>query len=521
MITALLPLASFFSAAAALAVEIAVVRLGAPHVGQSLLPWSAAIVAVLCGLALGHLLGGQVGGEQARQARLRATLAAAWAAAGLGALLMPVLAPTVAAALAGPEGPGAAAVAGLSALALPPSIAAGFVLPVLLRCAVAEQDYGAPQRVAAILAGSAAGSVAGTAAAGFLLLETLGAAGLTRGVGLLWLLLAATVVPWQGLLARAAALSVAGFAVVLFLTPLPITCQEETRYTCIRLHDQSLPSGKLLRFMVLDEGVHSASDRDDPARLHLGYAALTDRLARPVLEASGAPRALVIGGGGATLPRAWAATLPNAHITVAELDARVASTAAASMWASGPQMQTLVGDGRAALRGLSAGTSYDVVLMDAYRTQSVPPHLVTREYAALVTARLAPGGVYLSNVIDRTQTMQLSLAVATTLALVFPRVELWVPEVTADGMTNVVVAAWRAPARPGPEALEVRATVWDAGGAARNEAVRWHRLSPAEAQERWPAACPLVLTDDHAPVDRLLAGLHTCRRTADRRAHRN
>ena len=110
MITALLPLASFFSAAAALAVEIAVVRLGAPHVGQSLLPWSAAIVAVLCGLALGHLLGGQVGGEQARQARLRATLAAAWAAAGLGALLMPVLAPTVAAALAGPEGPGAAAV---------------------------------------------------------------------------------------------------------------------------------------------------------------------------------------------------------------------------------------------------------------------------------------------------------------------------------------------------------------------------------------------------------------------------
>ncbi len=421
MSPALLPAASFLSAAAALAVEIAVVRLGAPQVGQSLLPWSAAILAVLCGLAVGHVLGGPAGGGQAGRARLAATLAGAWVAAGLGALLMPLFAAPVATLLAGPDGPGVAAVAGLATLAVPPSIAAGFALPLLLRLAVAGEADGAPRRVAGILAGSAAGSVAGTAAAGFLLLEALGAAGLARAVGLLWLLLAG-LAAWG---ARGAVVPVAAGAVAaaaLLLAPLPAACDEETRYTCIRLHDQALPGGGLLRFMVLDEGVHSASDRDEPARLHLGYAAVADAIARPVLAAAAAPRALVIGGGGATLPRAWAAALPHARIAVAELDGRVARAAAQAMWADSPAIETMVGDGRAVLRALPADALQDVVLMDAYRTRSVPPHLVTREFAALVRARLAPGGVYVSNVIDAAATMQLSIAVAATLGEVFPRV---------------------------------------------------------------------------------------------------
>ena len=63
MISALLPVIVFLSAAACLAVELAIVRLGAPHVGQSLLPWTAAITAVLLGLTLGHVLGGRIVGN--------------------------------------------------------------------------------------------------------------------------------------------------------------------------------------------------------------------------------------------------------------------------------------------------------------------------------------------------------------------------------------------------------------------------------------------------------------------------
>ncbi|MGB6077846.1 MAG: fused MFS/spermidine synthase, partial [Xanthobacteraceae bacterium] len=76
MIRLLLPLAVLLSAAASLTVELAIVRLGAPYLGQSLLPWSAAIVSVLLGLTIGHMLGGLTGGETATSHALRGWLSA-------------------------------------------------------------------------------------------------------------------------------------------------------------------------------------------------------------------------------------------------------------------------------------------------------------------------------------------------------------------------------------------------------------------------------------------------------------
>ncbi|MBN9001822.1 MAG: hypothetical protein J0H75_07040, partial [Rhizobiales bacterium] len=88
MIRFLLPLAVFLSAASSLAVELAIVRLGAPYLGQSLLPWSAAIVSVLLGLTIGHVLGGLAGGEMATSRALRGWLSAVWFAAGIAAMAM-------------------------------------------------------------------------------------------------------------------------------------------------------------------------------------------------------------------------------------------------------------------------------------------------------------------------------------------------------------------------------------------------------------------------------------------------
>ncbi|MGB3271591.1 MAG: fused MFS/spermidine synthase, partial [Xanthobacteraceae bacterium] len=183
MIRLLLPLAVFLSASAALAVEIVIVRLGAPYVGQSLLPWSAAIVAVLLGLSAGHVLGGVAGGVAAGVAVLRAWLAAAWLAAGLVTMALPLLAGVVAGALADEHGFGAGAVVALAALACPPSLAAGFVAPLALRIAAALPRLQLPRAIGAIYAASALGSVIGTAASGFILLESIGAAGLASAAG--------------------------------------------------------------------------------------------------------------------------------------------------------------------------------------------------------------------------------------------------------------------------------------------------------------------------------------------------
>ncbi|MGX9391745.1 fused MFS/spermidine synthase [Nitrobacteraceae bacterium UC4446_H13] len=518
MIRFALPLAVLLSAASSLAVELAIVRLGAPYLGQSLLPWSAAIASVLLGLTAGHVLGGLAGGEVATSRALRGWLSAMWLAAGVAAMAMPALIGPVATVFAGDDGFGIDAVAAIAALAAPPSFAAGFVSPLALRLAARIPSLALPRMVGAIYAASAVGSVAGTALAGFVVLERFGAAGLAMLAGGVWLLLGALALP-----VRKAAIAAPVYGLVLAaIGVLPWLggkqCLVESRYTCVRLLDKALAGGDLLRFMILDEGVHSASDRDHPQRLHLGYAALANRLAQAAFEAVAVPRALVLGGGGATLPRAWAHAKKPVTGTVIELDAEVATLARDIMWAGrSDHLETLIGDGRAVLRALSRKPSYDVVLMDAYRSRSVPPHLVTAEFAREVAARLTSSGVYLSNVIDRADPPLLALSIATTLMSVFPSVDLWVAETPNGGITNVVVAAWlSAEWALRPPQLTVDATMMDAGDAVRTQAVTWRRLDLAAARSRWPRACAAILTDDWTPVDRLLAGRAVCHQEAAR-----
>ena len=503
------------SAAAALAVEIIIVRIGAPYVGQSLLPWSAAIASVLLRMTAGHFCGGLIGGASASMHRLRIMLAVAWLSAGLCALIAPAFAGPIASALFTDGGSDTMTVLAISALILPASFAAGFSAPLAVRIALVMPDIIVPRMVGAIYAASATGSVVGSAAAGFFLLETAGGVGSMRLVGCLWLLIALIAMPSRGLTVTqrrlAAAAVVAAIAALAAVRPYS-PCLVESRYTCIQLIDKALPDGGLVRLMELDEGVHSASDWDNPGRLHFGYAALSDRLARAAFAASGQPRALVIGGGGATLPRAWAAASPSSQVTVAELDATVASLAVDAMWAGGlPNLQTVLGDGRAILRSLPQADLYDVILMDAYRTKSVPPHLVTAEFNAQVAGRLTAQGVFLSNIIDRTATPLLALSVARTLAQSFPAVDIWTMVDDREETTNVVVAAWKDSAIAfRPEKHSVAATALGANQPPLSRQMVWRRTDVRDYRENWPQACAALLTDDWAPVDRLLAGRPVC-----------
>lgn len=507
----LVPLAVFFSAASSLGVELAIVRLGAPYVGQSLLPWSAAIASVLLGLTAGHVLGGIASATAATLSQARIKLAVVWLLAGLAAAAMPLSLYVVIDAMPAEQGFGSGAVLAIAALACPPSLAAGFVAPLAVRVAVLTPDLRLPRMVGSIYAASAAGSVLGTAAAGFVLLERIGASGLTSVIAGIWIALGIVALPWRSFSVRqaaggAAAAVVALLAVVLLATPGP--CLMESRYTCVRLFDQDLAGNNVLRFMILDEGVHSATDRDHPRRLHLGYATLADRLARAAFAREAAPQALVIGGGGATLPRAWAADPEQATVTSIELDPVVIAVADEAMWAGGhTALTTVVGDGRAVVRALPAKETFSVVMMDAYRTHSVPPHLVTREFGEMIAARMTAQGVFLSNVIDRIGTPLLALSIARTLSQIFPAVDVWVPEGDSVETTNYVVAAWKDGAsahRPDFESVQV--SVMGANEAVRARDVVWRRVDAATVERVWPQACVLTLTDDRAPVDGLLAG---------------
>ena len=80
-------------------------------------------------------------------------------------------------------------------------------------------------------------------------------------------------------------------------------------------------------------------------------------------------------------------------------------------------------------------------------------------------------------------------------------------------MTNYIVAAWKDGASAHRSDREiVAASVMNAGEAVRSRDVLWRRIDIKAASTQWPGACGIVLTDDRAPVDRLLVGRAECRR---------
>ncbi len=479
--------------AASLVVEIVAGRMLAPYVGMSLYTWTSIIAVVLAGFSAGHWLGGYIAERDPAQA-LRQT---GWTM--IGAALTSAAAVLVLKALAGPvltamRDP----VAGITVLAalvfFLPSFLAGVPAPVLARLAVISRDR--PGRsLGAMFAAGALGAIGGTLLAGFVFISWLGSVGTMAVVTVTYLLVAlacfrlaggnrrqATMQLLVGLLALAlAAASLAG----------PSPCTVESRYFCIRVIDLSDDPAAPVRLMVIDHLGHGISARNTPETLQTDHAAMLDALART--RTAGRPfDAFFIGGGSYSIPRAWAARGLPVRMTVAEIDPAVTEVARSDFWFDAATTKIRHDDARRVLREDPA--RYDVIIGDAFTDIAVPAHLVTREFFELVAARLHPDGVYLMNVIDYANRLQALAAIVATLRDVFPVVEVWVeqrrPE-PGERMVFIVLAG----TTPTPkDALTTRAP----------ETLRFAALADRSVDAMVARGGGLILTDDFAPIDRLI-----------------
>lgn len=489
------------ASALGLVVEIVAGRLLAPYVGMSLYTWTAIIAVVLGGFSLGHWWGGWLAGPDCDRRAGHHRLA--WLLAGCaGATLLAVPALRLVAPFLDQEGVHPlAAILGLALAAFfLPSLLVGTVSPIVTKLAVEEAPAGrVGQVLGRLFAVSALGAISGTLSAGFLFVAWIGSTGTMLACAALYGLLAVGHVAAG---ARRAVAAVAGLAALLLpaaaaqLAGFASACRVESAYFCIRMVDLDGAVGQPARLMVLDHLAHGANVRDDPTLLVQPYLHLVDELmvARGLPER---PSAFFLGGGAFTLPRAWAADHPQGRSTVAELDPVVAAVARRDFWLSdSPALSILAADGRPALQALPEGPRFDLVLADAFHDIAMPVHLATREWHQAVRARLAPGGAYVANVMEDKRQPRFLLALAHTLAQDFPVVEVWVEMADTPGrrVTYLLLASdtptpdGRITSRRGPER-------------------GWARLPADFVATRIAAAEVPVLTDDYAPVDRLMAHL--------------
>jgi spermidine synthase len=256
-------------------------------------------------------------------------------------------------------------------------------------------------------------------------------------------------------------------------------------------------TGHVVRTMALDKLTHGFSDLQDPTWVGYDYELVAAAVWRRAAPERG-QRAFFVGGGPYTFQRRLLVLDPEAGLVTSEIDPAVTAAAKARMGlADDPRHRVLHRDARLALPPLlGAGDRFHVVFGDAFNDFSVPYHLTTREFAAQVKAALLPGGAYLLNVVDAWWSGRFLAAMRRTLAAEFAHVEVLSLGPRDDTMRETFLLV----ASASPLTLE---PLEDDFGRPL-PIVRYGQGELDELERRTQAP---LLTDDHAPVENLLAPL--------------
>jgi spermidine synthase len=261
----------------------------------------------------------------------------------------------------------------------------------------------------------------------------------------------------------------------------------QSSYYCISVVvDADDPSGRVL---VLDDLRHSYVDLDDPTHLEFWYVRQIIG-AIDALAPSGPLDVVALGGGALTVPRYLDETRPGSSQAVLEIDPALPDVVRDDFGVDTDRFEIVIGDGRLSMRDREA-ESADVVVGDAFGGRAVPWHLATEEFMADIARVLRPGGLYVANIIDGPAQSFLR-AEAATIRSALPFVAVMPGEALTEGLSgNAVVVASDQP---------FDAAAWDRARIDRNDP----GSLVTDVDTYLDGA--LVLTDDFAPVDQLVAG---------------
>ncbi len=483
-------------------IELVAGRLVAKYLGNSLYTWTSVIGIVLGGISLGNWIGGRLADRIAPRRIIPWILLAASALTVLVLaldLLVTFVTRTVA---AGGMTVGilARAVAIITVLFFLPSASLGMVSPVMAKYAI-EASSGVGATVGGIYAAGSLGSIGGTFLAGYLLIPAFGLSANILMVGVvlaaLSLLMGGRRIVSGAWLAALLLLLVTGAPERLSRQPetTHVLFEKDSAYSYVQVADKSLAAG-VERTLRLDALIHNRYDPKSPDTLLYQYerifAALTAAWSRET--AGGGPFAtLTLGGGALTLPTYLERHFPSATHTVVEIDPEVVRTARRFFDVpADSRLRIVVEDARRYVDEAQGKAAYGVVYCDAFNAYSVPAHLTTREFVAGVARLLAPDGIFLANVIDIFDSGRFLGAYLATVKAVFTETVVYLPTDSRwDARATFVVAASRG--RPFP------ATLLDAEGNAVASAIPRARLDELAGRRT------RILTDDHAPVENLMA----------------
>lgn len=210
--------------------------------------------------------------------------------------------------------------------------------------------------------------------------------------------------------------------------------------------DPARPRG----WTLLVDGVpQSYVDLDDPAHLEFPVARLLWQVLRLWRPTGVRKEVLHLGAGGLTLARLLHHRWPGVSQRVVDRDPDLLDLVASEM-PFPASVVTEVGDARTVLEGSGPG-AYDVIIADVFAGAATPVRIAETGFAEAAARVLAPGGLYLMNVIDVPPNAWTRVQVAT-LRSSFTDVALYGETAVVRGRRsgNVILPAGNVPMiRPG------------------------------------------------------------------------
>jgi spermidine synthase len=350
---------------------------------------------------------------------------------------------------------------------------------------------------------STCGSIFGTLLTAFYLIPVLGVSNIIHALGITLVCLSLVVVPLLRLQRISLGRAVAAVSVLLGSVNMwaPIAwaktiLQKDTFYHRIRIEEDDEA-----RYLYFDRTLQSAMTLKDPAALRLLYSRYTSIgfTFRP-----DAKKMLIIGLGGGSIPKKLNKELPNMEIDAVEIDPEVVKMAKDHFNVKeGKNLRIHAQDGRLFLSRTQ--TQYDIILLDAYFTDSMPFHLATKEFFELAQRKLTPNGIIVANLISAVTgpSGKIARSFVRTQRQVFPQTYIFAARrpdhVSLDTIQNVIVIATRDKQRVDIKEIVKRAKDLDKGlfpDPIQDIAVAYFdKLLPEDVP---------ILTDDYAPTDNLL-----------------
>ena len=440
----------FACGALVMAFEIIGSRILSPFLGASTYIWTSLIGIILGSLSIGYWLGGRQADKTPEVRYLAGVLVTASTCVSVTALGKELVLSTIAGLHLMLEFKALIAAVILFA---PASICLGFVAPFAARLRVTSTATSG-STVGRLYALSTVGSIAGTFAAGFLLIPFVGSVRTLYLIAASLLALSALMFPMAisrtgisaGVMLIFAIGSTEGNAYLLRIQS--DVYDIDTEYSRVQVFRTTEPnSGREMMAIATDPYfVQSAAflDSDEPA-LDYGRFYHLIRYFKPDLR-----KTLIIGGAGYSFPKEYLRAYPKAEIDVVEIDPRMTSIARRFFrLEDDPRMAIFHEDGRMFINRSPNG-KYDAVLLDAFGSMfSVPTHLTTIEAVRHLNRILSDDGVLIFNLgssISGPGSRFLNAELAT-YGQVFPMVQVFkVKQNYADDrLQNVILVAFKAP----------------------------------------------------------------------------